>query len=150
MSYYTTLITAWNGATQPPAGVTGAALTGGMTTAQKIAAVNDWTVSGSVPTSFSTTGAALLNCINYAEFKALTAAQQANLFALCANPGPILGGSSNAGLIAAGMFLDYFSHAGATIIALTALAQATVQTWWQANGYSSPIGLADAADAGLS
>ena len=49
MAWYTALINAWNGATQPPAGVTGTALTGGMSTAQKLAAVNAWTVVGSVP-----------------------------------------------------------------------------------------------------
>ena len=43
MAYYTALITAWNAGTVP-GGVTGSALTG--TTAQKLAAVNAWTVSG--------------------------------------------------------------------------------------------------------
>jgi hypothetical protein len=46
MAYYDALIAAWNGATQPPTGVTGTALTSQMTTAQKIAAVNTWTVPG--------------------------------------------------------------------------------------------------------
>jgi hypothetical protein len=141
MAYYTALIAAWNGATQPPAGVTGTALTG-LTTANKIIAVNGWTVTGSVPTSFATTGAALLNCINWTEFAALTAQQQSNLLALLANPGPLLGGSANAGLITAGMFLAYFSnHSGPTILALNALAKATVTPWWQASVANGGAGL---------
>ena len=46
MGDYGALIAAWNSATQPPTGVTGTALTSGMTTAQKLAAVNGWTVPG--------------------------------------------------------------------------------------------------------
>jgi hypothetical protein len=149
MAYYTALITAWNGATQPPTGVTGTALTGGMTTAQKLAAVNAWTVTGSVPTTLYCTGPQLANCINYAEFKALTAQQQSNLLALCANPGPLMGGSSQTAFLVDGMILDYFTnHSGPTIVALTALAQASVQPWWQANGYTSPISVDDLIKAG--
>lgn len=151
MAYYTALINAWNGATQPPTGVTGTGLTGSMTTAQKIAAVNGWTVTGTVPTSFTVSGAQLLNCINWTEFAALTAPQQANLLMLCAVPGALLGGSSNVALVTDGMFLAYFTnHSGPTIAALTALAQGTVQPWWQANGYTSPISTADTTAAGLS
>lgn len=149
MAYYTALITAWNGATQPPSGVTGTGLTGGMTASQKIAAVNGWTVVGAIPTTFNTTGAALLNCINWTEFAALTAQQQSNLLMLCTSPGPLLGGSGNVGLIVAGMFLAYFSnHLGPTITALSALAAATVQPWWQANGYTSPFNTNDLTAAG--
>jgi hypothetical protein len=156
VAYYDALIAAWNSATQPPAGVTGTAITGGMTTAQKIAAVNGWTVTGSVPTSFTVTGAQLLNCINWAEFNALTPQQQSNLLALCQVPGPLLGGSGNTAHMAAGMILAYFTNlSGPTITALTALAQATVQTWAAANGYPNAqnggggLTLVDAANAGL-
>lgn len=151
MAYYTALINAWNGATQPPTGVTGTGLTSGMTTTQKLAAVNGWTVSGSVPTSLITSGAALLNCINWTEFAALTTQQQSNLLMLCANPGQLLGGSGNVGLIVSGMFLAYFTnHSGPTITALIALASATVQPWWQVNGYSSAFNSNDVAAGGLS
>jgi hypothetical protein len=152
MAYnYANLVTAWNGATQPPTGVTGAALTGGMTTAQKLAAVNAWTVVGAVPTSFFITGTQLLNCINWTEFAALTAQQQSNLLALCNNPGPILSGSGNAAFIAAGMILAYFTnHSGPTVLALTALAQGIAQPWWQFAGYGGPMSLADTQLAGLS
>lgn len=154
MAYYDALIAAWNGATQPPTGITGAPLTGGMTTAQKIAAVNGWTITGVVPSAISVTGSQLLNCINWNEFNALAAQQQSNLLTLCANPGSLLGGSANTGLITAGMFLAYFTnHGGPTITALVALAQGSVQPWWQAatGGHlNGPVSLADTQVAGLS
>lgn len=155
MAYYTALITAWNGATQPPSGVTGTPLTGGMTTAQKIAAVNGWTIVGSAPATFYITGTQILNCMNWAEFNALTATQQSNLLALCSTPGGLIGGSAQTAQMAAGMILAYFSnHAGPTVAALTALASAVVQPWWQVTaangggGLSSPIGVADLVAAG--
>jgi hypothetical protein len=151
---YAPLIAAWNNATQPPPGITGTALTA-LTTAQKIAAVNAWTITGSVPTVLSMYGAQALNCINYAEFKALTAQQQSNLLMMCGNPQLLLGGSSNSALLIDGMFLDYFSnHSGPTILALTALAQAQTQLWVTAPvanggaGLSSLINAADLINAG--
>lgn len=151
MAYYDALIAAWNSVTQPPAGVTGTALTGGMTTAQKIVAVNGWTVTGSVPTSFSTTGAALLNCLDKTELQALTAAQRLEILTMCACSGQIAGGSANAGRGAPGLILAYFNVAGATIANLTALAKATVTPWWQANGgLNGPVSASDTTAAGLS
>lgn len=138
MAYYTALINQW-GALAPG------------TTAQKLAAINALTITGSVPTSFFLTGSQLLNCINYNEFKALTAAQQGNLLALCNSQGSLLGGSANTAFMAAGMILDYFSNKqGPTIMALTALAQATVTPWWQANNYPGPFTNNDLVAAGLS
>lgn len=137
MAYYTALINEW------------ATLTG--TTQQKLTAINALTVTGTVPSSLTVSGVQMLNCINWAEFNALTAQEQSNLLLLCAVDGvngQILGGSANAGLIAGGMFLAYFSHTGPTIAALTALAQGIVQPWWQANGYSSPISPSDLVAAG--
>lgn len=136
MAYYTALITEW------------ALLTPG-TTAQKLAQINAMTVTGSVPTTFYVTGAQLLNCINFAEFNALTAAQQQNLLLLCLNDGQLLGGSANTAFLVDGMFLAYFANkSGPTIAALTALAQGTVQPWWQANGYTGPFSQADLTAAG--
>lgn len=149
MAYYDALIAAWNGATQPPVGVTGAPLTAQMSPAQKIATINGWTITGSLPTSFFVTGAQVLNCINYAEFKALTATQQSNLLAMLAVPGNLLGGSGSVAFMVDGMIIDFFLAAGPkTIAALMALAQASVTPWWQANGYSSAIGASDLAAAG--
>lgn len=142
MAYYTALISEW-------AAITTA--NPGFTTAQKLAAINALTVSGSVPTVLSITGTQLLNCINWTEFAALTAPQQSNLLALCNNNGLLLGGSSNTAFITDGMFLAYFSnHAGPTIAALTALAQASVTPWSQVNGYSTPISMQDVINAGVS
>jgi hypothetical protein len=234
MAYYTALINAWNSATQPPPGVNGTPLTGGMTTAQKIAVVNGWTVTGTVPTTIYFTGVQLLNCINYTEFKGLNAQQQSNILALCNNTGPLLGGSAETAFVPVGIIIDYFKtnasitsgtynsgtgivtltmgatvtfgpggnitisgltgtgafaqlngvfpvvsasgttvtyNAGAglgastitngslvppTVTALTALAQATVQPWWQASvanggsGLTSPVSPGDTTAAGLS
>lgn len=135
MAYYTALINQW------------ASLTPG-TTAQKLTQLNAMTVTGSVPTSFFVTGDKLLNCINWTEFNALTAQQQSNILALCQVPGGLLGGSTNTAFIVDGMILAYFPIAGPTIAALTALAQATVQPWWQANGYPGPITNNDLVAAG--
>lgn len=148
MAYYTALIAAWNGATQPPTGVTGTALTGGMTTAQKLAAVNAWTVTGSVPSTIFVTGNQVLNCIDFAEFNALTAAKQTNMLQLCAVPGLLLGGSANTAKMLAGMNISYFPSGGPTIVALTALSQGAVQPWWQANSYFGPINNNDLVAAG--
>jgi hypothetical protein len=147
---YAALVAAWNGATQPPTGYVGTPINGGMTTAQKVAAVNSWTITGAIPTSVSVTGAAILNCIVWSEFAVLTAQQQSNLLMLLTNDGLLLGGSSNTGLITDGMLLAYFNVAGQTIANLTALAKGIVQTWWQVNGYSGPFNLNDAAAAGVS
>jgi hypothetical protein len=150
MSYYTALTTAWNGATQPPTGVSGTAITGAMTTAQKVAAVGTWTVTGSIPTVLNVTGSQLWNCVNWTEFAALTTGQQTQILALCALPGPLLGGSSNAGLGTDGMILAYFTnHSGPTVTNLTALAQATAQPWWQYAGMNGAVTAADAQIAGL-
>lgn len=134
MAYYDALIAAWNSVTQPPAGVTGTGLTG-LTTANKLIAINGWTVTGSVPTSFFTTGAALLNCLDKTELQALTAAQRLEILTMCAVPGQIAGGSANASRGAPGLILAYFNVAGATIANLTALAKAVTQPWASANGY---------------
>jgi hypothetical protein len=149
MAYYTALINAWNSATQPPTGVTGTGLNGTMTTGQKLAAVNGWTVTGTVPTVLSITGVQLANCINWGEFAALTAAQQQNLLLLCLQDGLLLGGSSNTSHLLDGMILAYFTNmSGPTITALLALAQGAIQPWWQANGYSSAFNSNDLTAAG--
>lgn len=137
MAYYDALIAAWNSSIQPPAGVTGTGLSSAQATATKLININGWTVTGTVPTSFLTTGSALTACINFAEFNTLTAAQQSNVLALCNTPGNLLGGSTNAGLLTGGMFITYFSTpASPTIAKLTALAKAVTQSWAQANGYN--------------
>lgn len=156
MAYYTALINAWNNATQPPSGIVGTALTG-LTTANKIIAINSWTVTGTIPTSFYTTGSQVLNCINWTEFTALTAAQQLNLLTMLNCPGSLLGGSGNTTFMVDGMVLDYFSNkSGPTITALTALANAQIQPWWSTSvangggGLTGPVSQTDITIAGLS
>jgi hypothetical protein len=157
MAYYTALQTAWNSVTQPPTGVTGQGLVGGDTTAQKITKVNAWTIVGTIPTSFFVTGPQLANCVNFAEFKALTATQQTNLMALfqTGQTASLLGGSGNTTLLPVGLILDSFNVAGPTIANLTALAKATIRPWWQVpvdengGGLSSPVSIQDTTAAGL-
>lgn len=164
MAYYDALIAAWNGATQPPAGVTGTAITGGMTTDQKIAAVNSWTVTGSIPTTVFSSGSAVANCIVWSEFAAITAAapdtvaqKQLRLLTLLNNPGPLKGGSANTGDLLVGMLLDCFAANSQTIANLTAMSKGLTQSWWSApvaNGGGGLNGtqmtLQDAQAAGLS
>jgi hypothetical protein len=150
MAYYTILQNAWTSVTQPPAGVIGTGLTSTMTTDQKLTSVNGWVVAGTIPVSFFTNGAALLNSINWPEFNAIaTASLQTQLIALCNNPGPILGGSGNTTNFAPGIFLAAFTTGSKTIASLTALAKSTITPWWQSNGYPSPFNQADTTLAGL-
>jgi hypothetical protein len=134
MAYYTALINEW------------ALLTPG-TTAAKLAQINAMTVTGTVPTLFNTTGAAIFSCLNYTEFLTLTTAQQTQLMQVLAIPGTLIGGSAST---LGAWFVAIFAGklAGPTITALTALAQGAVQPWWQANGYTSPIDAADLVSAG--
>jgi hypothetical protein len=142
MAYYTALISKWATA---PAG----------TTQSKLDWINAQIVTGSVPTTFYTTGDQILNCLDKTEFLALTAAQQSNLLLMCSVPGQLLGGSANTSHLVAGMIVAYFTNLqGPTIAALTALAKATVLPWWQAavanggGGLSSPVNANDLVKAG--
>ncbi len=141
MAYYDALVAKW------------ATLTG--TTQQKLDQINALTITGSVPTSFFTTGAAVLNCIAYSEFKVLTDQQKSNLLNMLAIPGPLLGGSANTAFMVDGMIIDYFLANGPiTMAALTALAKAAVMPWWQApvssggGGLNSPVSTNDLLIAG--
>lgn len=158
MSQYNNLVNAWNNAlVSLPANTSGSLFIGGDTTAQKLAKVNAWTVTGTVPTTLFVTGDQILNCINFPEFNQLQTYQQANILSLCHVPGQLLGGSATTSHAVAGMIINYFSNlAGPTVTALTALAKATVTPWWQVDqslgggGFFQPITLADVAAAGLS
>lgn len=124
-----------------------AQLTPGTTTA-KLTQLNAMTITGSVPTTMMTTTDAVLNCVVWSEFAALTAVQQTNFLMLCTNPGKLLGGSANLTRILPGMIVAYFGGGSGTVTNLSALAAATVQPWWQSNGFSQPIGTADLTLAG--
>ncbi len=134
MAYYDALVAKWG------------TLSG--TTAQKLAAVNALMVTGSVPTLFRVSGSAILDCLNFAEFNALTAAQQSTLLQICAMPGLLLGGSASP--LVGPMFVSYYAGklAGPTITALTALAQGAVVPWWQSSVANGGGGLAGPVSAG--
>src|SRR5208282_1476157 len=160
MAYYDVLKTAWAtssaGVGDLPTGVVGTSLFG-LTTAQKIAAINGWTVTGTIPVSTTFTGAQLAGWINWTEFATLTAAQQQNLMLLIAGLGPYLGGSSNVGFLPVGMLLAYFTnYSGPTIVAMTAYVNSLVFPWWQTpaaqggGGLNGVVSLADTMTAGLS
>jgi hypothetical protein len=154
VAYYDALRAGWNSATQPPTGVVGTGLTGGMSTAQKIAAINSWTLTSTIPAQYTITGAEIASCIKWSEFAALTAAQQTQVLALCAIPGPLSVGSNAAeiALLIDGMIIAYFPSGGATITALSALAPGA-QNWVTSQsgaGLSGPVSLADTQAAGLS
>lgn len=139
MAYYDALITKW------------ATLTPG-TTAAKLTQINAITVPGSIPTTILSSGADIINCIDWAEFNALTDPKQKNLLAMCAIPGQLLGGSGQLTHMVPGMIVAYFPPAGATITALTAMAKAL--PWWQATvaqgggGLQAPVALSDLVQAG--
>ena len=73
MAYYDALVSAWNTGTVPT-GVVGTALTS-QTTAQKLININNWTVTSTIPASYTITGAQIASCIKWSEFAALTAAK---------------------------------------------------------------------------
>src|SRR5271166_5907741 len=160
MAYYTALISAWNTSSASPgalpSGVAGTSLFG-LTTPNKIIAVKAWTVTGTIPTTTTFSGAQLSGWINWTEFAALTAAQQANLMSLIAGQGPYLGGSANTGLLPVGMILAFFTnHSGPTVAAMTAYVNSLVLPWWQTTvangggGLNGVVGQTDATIAGLS
>lgn len=107
MAYYTKFIDAWN-AGVVPANCTGTAFAGLTTTQQRLGALNGWIFTGAIPSTLYSTGVDIANCVNYTEFKALTATQQANLLALFQIPGLLLGGSANTAYLTDGMIVDYF------------------------------------------
>lgn len=133
MAYYDALIAKWPSVS-------------GADTATKLANLNAQTVTGVIPTTFQVTGSQIMNCLDFTEFNSLTAAKQTTILQLCGVSSMIGGQNTFVGKL----FANYYSAmlAGPTITAFVALAQATVQPWWQANGYSSPIGPGDLGAAG--
>lgn len=147
MADYAPLIAAWNGATQPPTGVTGTALTGGMTRQQKIDAVNIWTVVGAaIPMLLPSYK--IYNAIVPSEFQALTATQQ-QLIRDIIGQGTV---DASAGNNARAVMMQIFGVGTTTRTNLTNLAKlydSPAVSWWSANGFLSSLGLGDAIAAGL-
>lgn len=113
---------------------------------QRLATINAMTVTGSIPTAFAVSGAQIMNCLDVTEFNSLTTAKQTIVLQICALP-TVIGGSSS---FVGKLFANYYSTmlAGPTIAALTALAQATIQPWWQAHGFYHAIDYGDVKTAG--
>lgn len=132
MAYYTALVAAWNNATQPPPGVTGTALTA-LTTVQKLAVVNAWTVIGS-PKPAILSPSKILNQIVFADLAALTQIQISQLTLLLA--GSSVDASSNTP-IRLGIQALFAGKATtlANLGALVAPFDAPVVPWCLANGY---------------
>ena len=151
MAYYTALIAAWNGATQPPTGVAGTALTG-LTTANKLIAVNGWTVAGEAQKAILIPST-ILNAILFADLAALTQLQVTQLTLLLA--GSSVDASSGTS-IRAGIQALFASKATtlANLAALVAPFDSPKILWWQATvaqggaGLSSPVSANDLAAAG--
>jgi hypothetical protein len=146
MSYYTILINAWNGVVQPPTGVTGTGLTVGMTTQQKLDAVNAWTVVGAAQKCIIPVYQ-IINAIAPADFLALTATQLSQL-QLLLNAGTV---DVSPGTTIRAIFQSMFVGKTTTINNLVALVKSFDSPpvlWWQANGYGSPFGVGDLAAAG--
>lgn len=148
MAYYDALIAAWNGATQPPAGVTGSGLLAGDTTAQKLAKLNAWTVTS--PAKALLTPSAILNAIVPADLAALTSTQIALMQLLL--QGTLV--DASAGTAVRSQFLLIFTGKTTTISQLSALVAPYDNNqvpWYQANGYGTqPLTLATITAAGLS
>lgn len=146
MPDYTVLVAAWNSGTQPPAGVTGQALTG-LTTANKLAAVLAWTTAGAaVPMVIPTYK--IYNVIDTTEFSALTAANQ-QLVRDILGMGTV---DASVGTSIRTRMLAIFGAGSASRIALTALAvpyDTPTVNWAIKNGYPG-ITMNDVAAAGLS
>lgn len=153
MSTNTTLINAWNNATQPPPGVTGTGLTAGMTTQQKLNAVNAWTVAHPLPALVSSTE--LLNAIQAADFAGLGVNGLSQFQIVVTTPMVDISANSQIRTILATLF----SGKTTTLNGITALAAPFDNNTWNwcfANGYpnfgpSGPgnLSLSDTINAGL-
>lgn len=151
MAYYDALRTVWNSSTQPPAGVIGTALSSGMTTSQKIAAINGWKVAS--PLSCILPTYAIYNSIVPTEFVAVSSASQQllrdilGLGTVDASPGTSI----------RTRIVSIFPSSTQTFTNLAALVAPfdnNVQVWCATKGYpvtngSGNLSLPDATNAGL-
>jgi hypothetical protein len=148
MAYYDALIAAWNGP-QPPAGVTGTALTAGMPTKQKLDAVNGWKVAGPAQRAIFTPSQ-ILNAVVFDDLAALTQLQISQLTLLLAGNSI----DASAGTPIRLGVQKLFAGKTQTLNNLGALVapydSGTTVPWTTANGYPSGINLNDVNAAGLS
>lgn len=149
MAYYDALIAAWNSVTQPPIGVvSGTAITGGMTTQQKINAVNSWLIVG-VTQPMVVSPAVILNACVASDLAALSVTQLQLLQLLLS--GTSVDASNGTTLRAAIIAIFTGKPSLTSLAALAALYDTPHVPWWQfAGGLSTPVGVNDAIGAGLS
>ena len=157
--YYAALQEAWELSSAAegalPDGVEGTSLFG-LSTDEKIVAVNAWLVTGSVPAIFPVSGADLWNCVNWTELEVLTDEQRKDVIGLCQIQGQFLVGSDKIAFATMGMFTAYFPSDGPTIAALTAIGDAQMQFWWSVSvadgggGLTGVVSHTDVTAAGLS
>jgi hypothetical protein len=154
MSTYTALIAAWNSVTQPPAGVTGVGLSSSMTTAQKLTAIDGWTVPTGVPLKAIFSPSVILNAIVPADLASLTATQVS--FLTLVLQGSTVDGSAGTTVRAA--IQNIFTGKTTTLSNLGALVAPfdnPTMPWWEATvaqgggGLSSPVSNNDLVATGL-
>ena len=152
MAYYDALIAAWNGTTQPPAGVTGSPLLSTDTTSQKVNKVNRWIVAAPQPAIF--VPHVILNAIVDVDLAALTP-DQVGQFTL------MLSGSEadlSPGTALRSTIQGLFAGKAQTIQQLRNLVapfDGATMTWCQQNNYpfnsltAGGLTVVDAQNAGL-
>ncbi len=146
MAYYDAFIAGWNSVTQPPAGVTGTGLTGGMTTAQKLAALNAWTVVH--PTTALVTPTQLLNSIVAADFAGLGVQGLSQLQILMTSTQVDISFGSQIRSILSTLFSGKVTTL-ANITVLAAPFDNATMPWWRSVGYVRQFDMGDVAAAGV-
>jgi len=148
MAYYDALIAAWNGATQPPAGViSGTAITGGMTRQQKCDAVNTWLIVGpAMPMIVAPSK--ILNACTASDLAGLTTAQLQLLQLMLSGQSV---DASNGTVLRAVIVAIFSGKASLTgLSALAALYDTPHVPWWEfSGGLASTVSINDAIGAGL-
>lgn len=161
---YTALKNAWTASPSPPTGVTGGSLlTNGLTTAQKLTAINAWMVAGpnqdvpiSAVVSYLGLNAKLTGLMKYAASAPATSAgvAGAELAAIinCPNAPPFQASKSAVFGTLEAMLTALSGDptsgiSAADVTALLALASTSIP-WWQSNGYTSPFNANDLELAG--
>jgi hypothetical protein len=164
--FYAALAAAWNAATTPPDGVTGATLAG-LTTDQKIAAVNGWTVAGptrdvpvKIVSGYLLANLKMASLLNYVDSTPVGANPAAHLVAQnliaaltrvsqppdfgVSDPAILAGLTSALETLVADPLCGLNSDDAAALLALAR----TKIPWWQSVGLTSPINTADLQAAG--
>lgn len=142
VQYYAAFVAAWN-AGGVPATYTGTALNGGMTTQQKLDAVNSWIGAANltlVPTY------KIYNAIVPADFVSLTAADQQRVRDIISMGS--VDASSGTNVNAA--LQSIFAGKATTLANFVAIIDSFKTPWWRTNGYSGPLTTNDATKAGVS